>query len=181
MPSNLTNNTYLNNSAFYGPDIASYPINLIRIDSHNMTLDDEPIENVASGLPANYTIRMELLDHYGQRVMSDSVSEITLVSDNSNATIREAQTSTCSKGVCELNANEWQVIGWPITTVPIKINTNATDGRDVEKANDGYKSYNSSKEILVDLRACGIGEITDGNVCKVCEATQYSLDGSLLE
>ena len=90
MPSNLTNNTYLNNSAFYGPDIASYPINLIRIDSHNMTLDDEPIENVASGLPANYTIRMELLDHYGQRVMSDSVSEITLVSDNSNATIREA-------------------------------------------------------------------------------------------
>lgn len=92
MPSNLANNTYLNNTAFYGSDIASYPINLIRNNSlsQNLTLDDEPIENVASGLPANYTIRMELLDHYGQRVMSDSVSEITLVSDNSNATIREA-------------------------------------------------------------------------------------------
>ena len=80
MPSNLTTNTYEQNTALYGPDRASYPTKIIRNKrlSQDLTHDDEPIENVASGQPANYTIRTELLDHYEQRVTSDSQSEIVL-------------------------------------------------------------------------------------------------------
>lgn len=70
-------NSFINNQAIYGPNYASYPVNMkaeIFNKSDNIQLQPENPDNeivklsICSGIKFDYLIRITLLDHFGQKV-----------------------------------------------------------------------------------------------------------------
>ena len=68
----LTNVTFSNNSANYGPNIASYPV---KIGIDNMT-DNIKLENIASGQIYNSPLYMTLLDYDLQQVKINNTRDV---------------------------------------------------------------------------------------------------------
>lgn len=71
----IANLTLDRNNAFYGPNFASFPINLLVKNSRVL---QEGLMNLPPGQVAGITITVELVDHYGQGVVTDSSSGATL-------------------------------------------------------------------------------------------------------
>jgi hypothetical protein len=76
----LEDNTFLNNSAAYGNDIASYAIKIKILDSES---DEIIFDNVGSGITFETSFTLALYDHDGQISLLDSVSQIKI---NGNST-----------------------------------------------------------------------------------------------
>ena len=69
------NNTFINNSAAYGPDIGSYAIKIKQKNNNGNTIQ---LENVGSGLEYEGVISLEIVDHDGQVMNLDSTSQIEI-------------------------------------------------------------------------------------------------------
>lgn len=70
-------NTFVNNTAQYGPDIASYAIKLVMNESDS---DQFKIDNVGSGVKLSYPIYFSLVDYDGQVMILNSQSQIRISS-----------------------------------------------------------------------------------------------------
>ena len=92
------NITYVNNTAQYGPNIASYPT--------KVTFKDDPfapleISNLGSGIPYEKKIELALRDNDDQIMILDNESQIFLSSslNNSKATLKGFNSKILRKGV----------------------------------------------------------------------------------
>ena len=71
----FSNNIFTNNSAAYGPNIGSYAIKIRQKDNDGNTIK---LENVGSGLEYEGVISLEIVDHDGQIINLDSISQIEI-------------------------------------------------------------------------------------------------------
>ena len=72
----MTNVTFKNNSAVYGPNIASYPVKVIRTDTNSTAFT---LDNVASGQTYTKSIELSLVD-FDNQIASDTNSGVVSVS-----------------------------------------------------------------------------------------------------
>jgi len=166
----LENNSFSNNSAEYGADLASYGVSLEMLGSQasQQRLNKEASEkltNFASGQKIPFPIRIGLVDHYGQIVTTDNSSECDLLPQNPETTAISGETRvSASRGVYEFT--DVIVTSEPGTTVGFKVSSAV------------LASPDSMLSIQVQLRLCNPGEALVGTSCSVCDYGTYSLDPS---
>jgi hypothetical protein len=167
----LTNNSFTNNSAAYGPDLASFGVALTIQDSDTegklMKEEGGQTVVVASGQRIPVTIRIELIDHYGQLVKTDNSSIGNLLAPEDNSTAVTGRTRvTAGMGVYEFN--QVKAIAKPGSQVSFRITSDAIAAGD----------SNISLALPVTFRECRAGEALVGSSCEVCTAGFYSLEPS---
>ena len=81
----ILNSTFRNNTASYGPNIASYPIKIGLKGNQDKQIT---FTNVGSGISENITIEWALYDHDGQITSFDNYSLLELKSISPNTEVR---------------------------------------------------------------------------------------------
>ena len=78
----MINNTYLNNSAAYGPNIASYPVKIVEYSSSNMSTY---LKDASSGVALKSNLIFAIKDYEDQTIPDDSYSiKILPITQNSS-------------------------------------------------------------------------------------------------
>jgi len=184
---NVGNNTWTNNSATYANEIASFPVRLGLLLENgtlaNYLPDNSSIpliarfEGLASGQTSNETVRIALIDHYGNIVTTDNSSTAQLVSsDLSKVSFIGILDVLAVKGVFEFV--NIQASGVPTTTQRVNVTTSGVQMWLKNFSSDPTEYYDT---VAVDLtfRSCKLGESLQGIVCYVCPEGTYSLDPDL--
>jgi len=76
----ISNNSFQNNSAAYGPDVASYPVSLVLLDQ-NETEATNKVAQETSFAPGQITekpIKIAFVDHYQNIVTTDNSSQASI-------------------------------------------------------------------------------------------------------
>jgi len=89
--------TLENNIAFYGSDLASYPVRVGLINSHHS--DIIKLSNIASGLSIESGLGLALLDYDDQVFTLDNSSLINILSLNPDASVRGVNVAKVNNGV----------------------------------------------------------------------------------
>jgi hypothetical protein len=162
-PNSVVNNTYINNSAAYGADYACFP-SYLEMYSEGRRLED--LTEVASGQSTNSLVVL-VKDKYANTVSTDNTTSVTLTTDNTDNTSLGGTTSVKAVGG-SINFSSFSVSAWPGSSTAIKVSAPSITSNDSAYA----------LEISVALRDCIIGEIYLAGtipVCQPCDAGQYSL------
>ena len=164
------NVTYLNNSAQYGPDIASYAVKITFNDSFSNSMS---INNMPSGLPYPNAFTLVLRDYDNQVMVLNNEKQISLFSSNSSiASVSGINSVVLKNGTATFND----------FTVAAQLGLQNVMFRATSKAIDSFKVTavygRSTKESLVklDFRYCQPGEQMSDNVCIECAPGTYSLE-----
>lgn len=88
----LNNVTFTSNSAPHGPDIASYPVKIVKAGTNDTQIT---LDALTSGIASNETIRLSVVDHDNQissittggRITISKIDPSTSVSGTSSASI----------------------------------------------------------------------------------------------
>ena len=152
-PPNITSNSYYGNLALYGSDIASFAIKLALISPSS-------IRNCPSGQSANTTLTLQLLDHYEQRVTSDSSSYAVLTSANKATYFAGTTRTLASMGLFTFSS--FSIISPPGNTTFLYIYTTALP-------------LSFAVEVPVSMRDCVMGEAESNGQCVPCAVGSYSL------
>lgn len=87
----------MTNSAPYGPNIASYPVKIMRTDSNQ---DYISIENVGSGVVLDQTLTLALYDYDNQIMNRDSVNKVSILAiDTQVSSTSGANTGLLHNGI----------------------------------------------------------------------------------
>ncbi|CAG9325081.1 unnamed protein product [Blepharisma stoltei] len=164
----IIDNFFVNNSARYGPDIASYPFKLIYINTkrENQYLNSPSssmptISGIAPGQKSEQPITCAIVDHYDQIIYTDNLSQVQLLANDPNTILFGTTTVTAFSGI--FNFTDYVVIAPPGSSTKIKVYAPT-----IEDSNNFL--------INVFLRLCKIGEATASNQCVICEKPYYSLE-----
>ena len=161
----LTDITFEDNKAVYGPDIASFAIAI-------SNSGQSALKRVPSGQTISDTLTAALVDHYGQVVASDSASLADLLPSDSNTTITGNTRVQAVQGVFTFQG--FTITAKPNSTISIHI---VTSGIDLSKGMTAAPEdhYQSLLSILVSLRPCVTGESLVEDTCYLCPEGKYSL------
>ncbi|CAI2371780.1 unnamed protein product [Moneuplotes crassus] len=169
-PPVTTSCTFTNNSAQYGPDIASYPIRIrMTQDIHS----DMSLTNVGPGIGLDSSIKLSLLDFDNQTMVMNNADQISIFAvDTQSSSVRGTNTVQLDKGVSEFDSIQFvSEIG--SKNVEYRAVSNTIDNTKVNKLFDSSLVEN---QITVDFRFCKPGEHIDiQNICTECSAGTYSL------
>ncbi|CAG9309876.1 unnamed protein product [Blepharisma stoltei] len=182
-------NIFLNNSAAYAPNVASYPISMVAESSNSSlrrlesrSLGAPPIianlENVASGQTYTTPLIIALIDHDGNVVKTDNTSTAELQTIDNKTTVSGLIRVVAVEGIYTFSS--FTLTGYPGVNTKILVYTSAIDTSKSTKAKDDAE-YHQIMLINVTFRLCQIGEATVGNLCKICGSNYYSLDPSIPE
>lgn len=149
---------FKNNTALYGNDIASFPVDL-KIISEARLLSD--IINAPGQLSAPIIIKV--IDHYNQTVFNDNLSECQLISTNLNYTLMGNTKTQAKSGV--YNFSEITFLGEPDSKVSISASSSVISS-----------ISNNVGLVNIYLRSCLLGEEQTTNSCNICQAGFYNLD-----
>jgi len=169
----ISSNTYQNNTAPYGADIASYAVGMGLVISSSRLLSEEPlayIEGITPGQEIEKLVEVALRDKHENIVATDNSTEATL--ESLNATIGGKTTVTAVNGVITFEKiTVTGVINQNITVV-IRASSIETNQQQVK---DDETEFNPDLSVIVSLRDCKVGEENTGDQCKVCVSGEYSL------
>lgn len=149
----LANVTFQGNSAFYGPDIASYGVTL----SSRLT---SLTGNEASGQPINLVF--ELLDHYGERV-NTTLFEFFVLSTTAQVKYRGNQAAALDSGVFFFH-------DLTVYAAPGSVHT-LTGTLNYSQAGVSLALTGS---VVVSFRNCTSGEISSEDRCEPCYPGNFS-------
>ena len=191
VPKNADYNRFIENSAFFGADLASQPIRFSVISGENL----EQFKEFQSG---NITTEFSLylLDYYQQKVKGlDGLAMIKLEYADSSSSSETIIGLLGSQIVSFMNNsftfNELRLVATPNTSIYLKITSALipyyyfsllqaslirNDLNILEIQNQKTSDY--ELEILVNMRNCRIVEIYSQkeNTCNLCPFGQYSFD-----
>lgn len=154
----LNNNIFENNSAIYGPDIASYPIKIKMI---NISSDDIMFDELVSGQTISPSIELCLVDHDEQIVLNDYSSKITISKINSNTTVSGTNEVVVKGGVATFS--DLTLIAKPTSeNVPFNVHSPSLNS---DILNLQYNSSLSQANILASFRICESGEKEENDQC----------------
>ena len=166
----LKNITYMNNSAQYGPDIASYAVKITFNDSFSNSMS---INNTPSGLPYSNAFTLVLRDYDNQVMVLNNANQISLFSSDSSIELVSGVNSVVLKnGTATFND----------LTIAAQPGRQNVMFRATSKAINSFKVAavygRSTKESLVklDFRYCQPGEQMSDNVCRECAPGTYSFE-----
>ena len=164
----LTDVEFLNNSADYGPDIASYPVTLQLLGGQNYSI---VLEDVASGQTYIPGIQLELVDYDGQTVELGLTSTVTIQSIESDTRVDGTNKVVMTNGTVDLD--DLILIAEPGSSdVNFEVLSNSID-YDRVSVHLGYAA--SSINLTASFRECESGEIELNNQCQACSPRTYSL------
>lgn len=153
----LSNNRFADNTAAYGPNIASFPI---RLEINEFPSKSRELKVFASGQESDGLLLVKLLDHQGQVVTTDNLSTAVLTAYNmSSVSIQGNLKAVANRGT--FTFSEIKVTTDPNTTASLLLMASSL-------------KYPTGLEVFV--RPCVVGEALVSKECKVCETGTYSLD-----
>jgi hypothetical protein len=170
------NNSFSDNSAEYGPDIASFGIKMKSQDFDESQgklskVTEDSYIDIASGQRLPQPIVVALVDHTGQVVRTDNFSTASIFpADTANVTLTGTSKVTALRGV--YNFTEVKFSAQPGVRIKALFSSDVLDA--LTSQDSGY----STEPLSVDmqLRECQTGEALVGKDCVQCIAGTYSLD-----
>ena len=165
----MSNNTFINNQASYGPNIASYPVKIVFNDS---ATDNMSITDIGSGIKYENTIILALVDYDNQVIKSNSKDLININSANfSESSILSINNAQLNQGIASFNDLIFQ--GQPgSSNIKFVASSPAIDTKKIQTI---FGSQISDNQIDASFRWCKPGEIYDLNKsCVQCSADTYS-------
>jgi hypothetical protein len=160
-----------NNSAPYGPDLASYAV---KIRMMNTTTDEMQVDNVGSDIVIPQTLYFDLLDYDNQVMVLNNINQIVITPVNANiSSVSGTNSELLRKGVASFDS--LKAIAVPGSSgVMYRATSKAIE---TQKLNEIYGSNVNQNLISFNFRNCQPGEfIKDGNKCEVCSGGSYSFD-----
>ena len=153
----MRNNSYQNNSALYGPNIASYPV---KIKQANSTQEDVFLDNVGSGVTYPQTLNLGLYDYDDQIMILDSSNQISISPvDQQSSGISGVNVGLLNKGSSSFDRVIF--ISPPgSVNVQFKATSKAIDD---DKIQNVFQNTISNNTIYVNFRFCQPGEIITNN------------------
>ena len=153
----LSNIVFENNSAPYGPDLASYAVKIRRYDS---TSDNISIDNVGAGIKYDKDIKLSLLDYDNQVMVLNSVNEITISSSASNVTSVSGTNSVLQEnGIGTFN----NLIVFGIHGSRGVEFQSSSKAIDTDKITQVYGGAVSNNTVTVNFRECMPGEYIESS------------------
>lgn len=159
----INNTLFANNTAPFGPDIASVGVRLSKLNE-DMSISTQT-QTEAAGQSFQSQLLFGLLDSYGQLVLSDSSSFVYL-SANDSSQIVGSDTAIAKEGV--FNYSMIRILKEPDTQALL------TATHSFYTPGDTALQFNFE----LTLRPCIIGEVTAETQCQVCRSPTYSLHPS---
>ncbi|CAI2371546.1 unnamed protein product [Moneuplotes crassus] len=166
----ILSSVFENNSAQYGPDLASYPIKVRIKDQPNTKVK---FSDIGSGISISTPIVLALLDYDGQIVNLNNEDQVSVLSPSgSNSSILGVSSVTLEAGIATIDG----IIFVDEPGIQNSTFLLSTDAIDRVKVSTVFPSENFSNEITVNFRYCQPGEeITSSRTCRQCDAGTYSL------
>jgi hypothetical protein len=172
------NNSFSNNSAEYGPDVASFGIKMKSLDFDESQgklskVSEDSYIDIASGQRLPQPIVIALVDHTGQVVKTDNSSTASIFpKDTANMTVTGNSKVTAVRGVYTFT--EVKFSAQPGVSIKALFSSDVLDALTSQVS--GY----STEPLSVDmqLRECQTGEALVGKDCVQCIAGTYSLDST---
>jgi hypothetical protein len=170
------NNSFSDNSAVYGPDVASFGIKMKSQDFDESQgklskVAENSYIDIASGQRLPQPIVVALVDHTGQVVKTDNSSTASIFpADTANVTVTGNSKVTAREGVYYFT--EVKFSAQPGVSIKAQFSSDALAA--LTSQDSGY----STEPLSVDmqLRDCQTGEALVGKDCVQCIAGTYSLD-----
>jgi hypothetical protein len=156
----LISNTYINNTAIYGNNIASFAISIKLLISDKI-YDNYTLIDVPPGQKVDQTLLLVLVDHYGQIVKTENSTTVALVSNNSDNILSGSTVQKAVNGMATFD--NFYIYGNPNTNLTVQISSPSID-------------TSQSVSIFIKLRNCILGETFSNKACVSCDKGQYSID-----
>ena len=96
----ISNCKFENNSAKYGPDIASYPVKIVESGTLNNKIS---LNDVASNLEYETTLYFDLIDYDGQVLNLEDSSTIKIVADSPGTSVKGTDFAKLTEGKAEFD------------------------------------------------------------------------------
>lgn len=96
----MTNVTFLNNTAPHGNHIASYPVKIVQAFTNSTKI---ALNDVASGQENDYEIKLSVVDHDNQISSLTSGGRITISSLNEKANVLGSTSASIVEGIATFN------------------------------------------------------------------------------
>jgi len=168
----LANLTFSDNSAQYGQNVASYPMQIVLDSVQGRSLLPVLISDYPPGQATPVILTASIVDHYGQVYTIDNSSTAALGAINTFSSVLGTFKVSAVQGTFLLDA--FTVYGPPGTTQNITLSSSAITA-DLPGDPDAHIS---SVIISVDLRKCVPGETETAYSCDTCSIGTYSFDPS---
>jgi hypothetical protein len=170
------NNSFKDNAAVYGPDVASFGIKMKTMDLEGSEgklskVSETSYDNIASGQRLPQPIIVALVDHAGQVMKTDNSSSASIFpADTANVTVTGNSKVTAVEGVYYFT--EVKFSAQPGANIKALFSSDALDA--LTTGDSGY----STEPLSVDMqtRECQSGEALVGKDCVQCLSGTYSLD-----
>jgi hypothetical protein len=184
-PPTFLSNFFLNNSASYGSEVASYAIRLIPVSPSNLPLpylnssSSPPIglivTNLGSGLVYDGAIRLGLFDHQDQLVTTDSASaaEITVANSMEISLFGDTK-AIASAGIFTFSM--FTITAKPGSVREIRIQTPAIRKQTLSAID--LEMIVDTVAVQLTFRECMMGEYQEGDKCVACAIGTYSFNSS---
>ena len=164
----LANNIFNNNSAPYGPDIASYPVRVYQKESSS---DKITIDNVGSGIKLQ-TLVLVLADYDNQTMVLDSISQLKILPTLNSSKVSGINVAKLWNGIASFD--QLVFISNPGSkNVIYQISSKAIDEAKLIEV-FGRQVYSNS--ITVSFRFCQPGEIIQNSQCNTWAPGTYSFN-----
>ncbi|CAG9312604.1 unnamed protein product [Blepharisma stoltei] len=178
------NNYFENNSAFYGPDIASFPTMMIFLNNETRRLQSKAIfkdrsilvlNNVASGQRNNPLLAFALVDDLYQIVTTDTTSQAQMKAIVASTVISGSTIVYAKNGIYYFD--NYIISAKPGSSIYIDIVSSAIN---TQKSNTSSEilPMSSNFSMQIDLRLCEMGEATVGLICEICPKGYYNIDAN---
>ena len=154
----MSNNSYANNSAEYGPNIASIPFKVVEQGTIN---DQIYLNDIPSGLQYESSIKLMLVDREGQVMNLENEAVAKIRTSSTLSRISGFDSAKFTRGMTEINGVTFAHYPGANDTL---FNVTLTNSDTIIK----------NMPIYVSFRYCQPGEIISENQCSRCSFRTYS-------
>ena len=159
-------NTFTDNTALYGPNLAGYPVKI--------EVESLPNQTYVSGQQIEKTIQYKLVDHDGVTIATDDDSVITISPVESTDKVIGNTDVTVNKGVATFQ--DVTFISKPgAKQVSYTVSSSNIDETKISGA-FGMQMSDTIQTLTMDFRECIVGEEQSSNMCIPCPTGKYSLE-----
>lgn len=148
----LNDNVFTNNSASYGPNIASYAVKIFEKDKLGESI---VMKDVGSGILWNETLKLVLADYDNQTMVLDDSSQIKISALDANSKVSGTDSVKVSKGIAEFS-NLIFISKVGSKNVKYQATSKGIDNTKIQRA---FGNAISENKIDVSFRYCKPGEI----------------------
>lgn len=157
----LQNNTFANNSASYGNDLASYPVKIVQLN----TIDNKiKIGNAPSGLVYEEALNLALMDQDNQIMNQESSSTIKIISTGGN-NVEGIVSERMINGIATFK--DIIFVDFPgAKNSTFEITSKALNNLQIQYGVTLNNTHSTKQNLLhVDFRDCKPGEAERNNKC----------------